>query len=267
MAYPYPLPFPDVSQRTPVSSYSSLSNALGPNPSYSIYLDQAPVASPGYPYPARNVIHPAHASRRPLTSSNAQRNSPSSHSRDTDEHNTCGRSRRVNIPANYRLVPQPTYIIEPRGPYSYLEGVQYPSIHFQREDGAPPYCVSEVLVMKQMPNLAGGEDEVFAGFGERQLKVKIVWPGYTQFPFEKRVNTKHGELTRDLLLVLLARGFEEFAKSMEARSPVVERGYDQWALRELTNSRRGVSIRDCLIVGLSHREGCTWQPELFVPRG
>ncbi|KAH7911075.1 hypothetical protein BJ138DRAFT_1007374 [Hygrophoropsis aurantiaca] len=264
MAYPYPLPFPDESQRTPVSSYSSLANALGPSPSYSIYLDHAPVAS-NYPYPARNVVHPAqYVPRRPLTLSNVHQQPQSTASAETNDH-TYHRSR-PNIPMNYRRLPQPTHI-QPKGYNSYLEGVQYPSIYFQRKGEAQPYTISELLGMKRMPCLSGSEDEVFAGVNERQIKVRIAWPGYSQYPFEKRVMTKHGELTRELLLVLLARVLDEFVKKLKAENAIVERGHEDWTLQELTHGRKGVSVKDCFIVGLSHLAGCIWQPELFVYRG
>ncbi|KIK99592.1 hypothetical protein PAXRUDRAFT_822587 [Paxillus rubicundulus Ve08.2h10] len=40
------------------SSNSSLANALGPEPGYSIYLTGPPLTNPSYPYPARNVLNP-----------------------------------------------------------------------------------------------------------------------------------------------------------------------------------------------------------------
>lgn len=186
-----------------------------------IYLTGPPTTNPAYPYPARNVLNPGtYPSPTSLMASNGRR---PSHPEDSTRS-----SRRSDIPSCHRFVPQPTYI----GSYSptgYQAGLEIPPIQFQRKGGGAPYTVGEILKMRDMPDLVGGSDLVFGGHIDRVIKVKTIvcmifllsrtgnndvlqWPGYTRYATERRIPTTGGELTRSLLLVILANQIEEFAR-------------------------------------------------------
>ncbi|KAH7884406.1 hypothetical protein F5I97DRAFT_2036932 [Phlebopus sp. FC_14] len=256
---PYPLPFPNEAQRTPskISSYSSLAGALDANHSYPIYTNSPPLTNPAYPYPARNVVNPGtYPLRTPLLASNGRH--PSHPSSATEKKST---DRRPDISFFYRPLPQSIDI----GPS--VRGSAYPPIVFERKGSKDPYTIGELLVMGDMPELVGGEDEVFSSFTDRFIKINIVWPGYTQFPFEKRLFTKSRvTLTRRGMLATLAGHVDEFARYIQEEEIPVERGQEQWTMEKKCEGSRTL-WQDCVITGLHHVTGCTWKPEIHSLRG
>ncbi|EGN98853.1 hypothetical protein SERLA73DRAFT_73441 [Serpula lacrymans var. lacrymans S7.3] len=265
MSYPYPCP--NQSQPVPLSPYSSLDDALGPRNTHSdrflqtIYSNtDHSTTSSTYPYPVKKVL-PNHAS---VDSENYHDSPPIVPSHSLYGLLSAERPRPVNIPANYTLLPQPAHD-EELSHHTRYGTIRLPHILFQRRSGKPPYGVNELLHITHMPSLAGGDDKVLEQ-GERQIKVKVIWPGYSQFPFEKRIKTQNGEISRGVLLVLLAQALDDCVTYIRSEDIAVERGYEKWAIRTPRNGLRGISAKDCLITGMTHRAGSTWQPEIYVPR-
>ncbi|KAG9315028.1 hypothetical protein JVU11DRAFT_4140 [Chiua virens] len=297
-AYPYPLPFPNELQLSQISSYSSLANALGTDPGYSsqqrsetkcnattksqaIYLNAPPVNNPSYPYPARNVINPGtYFARAPLSVSNGRCLSDTSISQDQ-------RSDQKHLHASasrYHRLPQPIFM-EPGAPYGY-RGIEPPVIHFRRKEDKDPYSVWELLTMNTMPDIMDGDSPILVESVERRITVKLVWPGYSRYPFEKRIPIKKGApLTPTLLLMALARHINEFARWIQVGYPifrdefflinyplpqnegaVIEPGQERWEIMGVPGGASAI-WKNCLIISLQHRTGSTWQPEVFYPRG
>ncbi|KAL4064362.1 hypothetical protein V8B97DRAFT_343606 [Scleroderma yunnanense] len=255
----YSLPFPSEPQRSPTKKtlYSSLEEELGENPDYAIYLTGPPVRNPSYPYPARNVLNPGtYPSRTPLMASNGRR------PREPEDNTRS--SHRTDILSCNCFVPQPTSV-RPHSPTRSLAGLEFPPIQFRRKDGNAPFTVGEILAMGHMPDLVGGSDLVFDAHVERVIKVKIIWPGYARYATEKRICTTGSELTRSLLLVILATYIEEFARDIHSKNIPVEPDQEQWAI-QWPHEERSNSWKDCVITSLHHRAGSTWQPEIYLRR-
>ncbi|KIJ66929.1 hypothetical protein HYDPIDRAFT_186524 [Hydnomerulius pinastri MD-312] len=261
----YPLTFPSESQRTPmkISTYSSLANALGPNPEYPIYLTNPPVSNPSYPYPARNVLNPGtYSSRTPLLASNGRHPSnPGVVHFDEDDHKGL-----PSLPSRYKRFPQPMLAEPVPTKYSYQAGVEFPAIHFQRKGGKEPHSIGSLLDTKALPDLVGGDVPVFASNPDRYIKIRLVWPGYTQYPFEKRINIKQGApFTPTLMLMTLVYYLDEFVRWLHNQEAGVEPGQEQWAVRKVLEGAPAM-WKDCVITSLYHRTGSVWQPELYYPR-
>ncbi|KAG2070086.1 hypothetical protein BDR04DRAFT_1155889 [Suillus decipiens] len=302
MTYQYPYPFPDARQISQPSSYSTLSSALDPaqsmyhpvrsnaipddgipisqylraqtsvNPDLSGALGPAPhqhtrlqagaPISPysavphtssgsydrsfsAYPYPERNVLHPAKYTT----------NMPAAVSQ---------KAYKTVIPSEFHKLPQHIVIEKSAGPSSWSRiGCQHAAIKFNRKGGGTPFRVDELIELEDKPEVEGGHDHVFSGNGERSIKILITWPGYSQFPVERRICTENGTLKRERLLKMLAKYVEELVHNIHRKSIHVEKGYEKY---ELAWRPRGVpSIwRDCLITSLVHMSGSNWQVELHV---
>lgn len=177
---PYPLTFPSEGQRTQISSYSSLANALGTDPGYAsrqrpkpvptkcdaitdtqaIYLDRPPVGNPSYPYPARNLFNPGtYRARTPLSVSNGWW---PSNQKDLPW-----------FPYWYDRLPQP-FFVEPDKPYGYQPGVEFPAIHFLRREDKEPYSIWDLLTMNTMPDLVAGNSPILVHSPDRWIKIKLI---------------------------------------------------------------------------------------------
>ncbi|KAG1808419.1 uncharacterized protein BJ212DRAFT_1485062 [Suillus subaureus] len=256
--------------RAQASAIPDLSGALGPAPHQYAMRSQAPVyagapvttysavphtlsgnyegsfsARPAYPYPERNVLHPAkYTANMP----------PAAHKK----------TYKIVIPSGFHQLPQPIDIEKCAGPTSWSRiGSQHAGIKFNRKGGGSPFRVDELIELEDKPEVEGGHDQVFNGMEERCIKVLITWPGYSQYPVERRVSTENGTFKRERLLKLLAKYVEELVHDIHRRSRRVEKGYEKY---ELAWRPRGLpSIwRDCLITSLVHISGSNWQVELYV---
>lgn len=257
--------------RAQTSANPDLSGALGPAPGqpHQYVRPQAPYAGahispysavphtssgsyegssftrPAYPYPERNVLHPAkYAANMP----------PAAHQK----------IYKTVIPSGFHQLPQPVGVEKCAGPSSWSRiGSQHAAIKFNKKGGGTPFRVDELIELDDKPAVEGGHDQVFSGIGERFIKVLITWPGYSQFPVERRICTENGTLKRERLLKLLAKHIEELVHDIHRKSITVEKGYERY---ELAWKPRGLpSIwRDCLITSLVHKSGSNWQVELYV---
>ncbi|KAF9223725.1 hypothetical protein BS17DRAFT_115225 [Gyrodon lividus] len=265
---PYPLPFLGEAQRAPanLSSNSSLANALGPNHGYSIYFAGPPITNPSYPYPARNVLNPAtYPARTPLLVSNAKRPTDPSAMSGSRLGNNDDIKGLPKLPSRYMRLPQPMHV-EPPKPYGYQAGAELSAIYFHRRGHKDPYSIGDLLTMDTLPDLVGGNVPVFALNPDRWIKIQLIWPGYTRYPFEKRIPIKQGApLTSTLVLMALVYHIDEFVRWIHNEGAVVEPGQEQWKVKKVLD---GVPAmwKDCVIASLQHRTGSIWQPEIYLLR-
>ncbi|KAF8843718.1 hypothetical protein BDN67DRAFT_1008665 [Paxillus ammoniavirescens] len=262
----YPLLVP-TAQPANTSSHSSLANALGPESGYSIYLTGPPVTNPSYPYPARNVLNPTtYPARTPLLASNGRRPiNPGARSAYQLQANEDVKGL-PEISSRHRLLPQPVHVESPK-PYGYQPGAEFSAIYFQRKGNKGPYSIGDLLTMDTLPDLVDGNAPLFALTPDRWIKIKLTWPGYARYPFEKRIPIKQGvPLTPTLVLMALASHIDEFVRWIHNEGAIVERGQEQWQVKKVL---AGVPAmwKDCVIASLQHRTGSIWQPEIYYLRG
>ncbi|KAG8213269.1 hypothetical protein J3R82DRAFT_11742 [Butyriboletus roseoflavus] len=234
--HPYPLPFPSEVQRTQISSYSSLANALGTDPAHAnrhrrrplltksdvvtktqaIYSNRSPVSNPSYPYPPRNVLNPGtfHA-RTPLSVSSGR--CPSNASIVWGDHGD-----QKDLP-RYNRLPQPLFV-EPDKLHGYQAGPEFPAIHFLRRDEKEPYSIWDLLTMDTMPDLVAGNLPILVQNPDRWIKIKLINEG-----------------------------------------AVVEPGQEHWAVTGVQEGDPAM-WQNCVIASLQHRTGSIWQPEIYHPR-
>ncbi|KIM40504.1 hypothetical protein M413DRAFT_445955 [Hebeloma cylindrosporum] len=164
-------------------------------------------------------------------------------------------------PSNHILVPQSKFA-EPISSRSHV--YRYPEVTFQM-NGFPEIGMKVSSIIKESPSLlAGHNDEIFKDVPERELKVQIIWPGYTSHPFEKRLKTQRGTLTRGVVAFKLANMVLDFAAEIQQTRTVIERGYEQWVVGD---RKMGLlDARDVFITKLVNCGGSHWQMELWVPR-
>jgi len=187
---PYPLSFPNEDQRTLISSYSSLANALGTDPghagrqeqrtlrrkceavtdSLAVYLNRPPVSNPSYPYPARNILNPGtYPARTSLSVSNGR--CPSNTSVVWGENSDQNDVSR--LPPWYDRLPQP-FFVEPGMPHGYQAGAEFPAIHFVRKGDEAPYSLWDLLTMDTFPELEAGDLPILVQSPDRWIKIKLI---------------------------------------------------------------------------------------------
>ncbi|KAG2139197.1 uncharacterized protein EDB93DRAFT_1322241 [Suillus bovinus] len=226
-----------LSQR-PISPYSAVPHSF--SGSY-----EASSARSTYPYPERNVLHPA------KYTTNMPPAAPQ-------------KMYKTVIPSGFHRLPQPVITDKSASPSSWSRiGSQHAAIKFNRKGGGTPFRVDELTELEDKPEVEGGDDQVFSGIGERFIKVFITWPGYSQFVVERRICTENGTLKKERLLKLLAKYIEDLVHDIHRKSITVEKGYEKYGLE--WKPRGFLSIwRDCLITSLVHKSGSHWQIELHV---
>lgn len=187
---PYPLPFPTQVQRTQISSYSSLANALGTDPGHAsrerrgpllpksdvvtdtqaIYSERPPVSKPSHPYPARHILNPGtYRSRAPLSVSNGRRQSNAS-----IVWGGSGDQKDLSrFPSSYDRLPQP-FFVEPNKLHGYQARAEFPTIHFLRGEDEDPYSIWDLLTMDTMPDLVAGNLPILVQSPDRWIKIKLI---------------------------------------------------------------------------------------------
>ncbi|EIW84242.1 hypothetical protein CONPUDRAFT_163419 [Coniophora puteana RWD-64-598 SS2] len=137
-------------------------------------------------------------------------------------------------------------------------------IAFSRNDGLSPYAVADLVGDLHEPlNLQGASDTPFEELGDATLTVRINWPGYT--PFDREIRTDGGTISRDELLLCVARIIDHFAQKVFAENtPQVQPGYEGCRLRT-QDYRAGIFHERCIITGLTLYTDGTWRPDIFVP--
>ncbi|KAF7374766.1 Peroxysomal citrate synthase [Mycena sanguinolenta] len=161
-------------------------------------------------------------------------------------------------PADHIRVPQEAYqepVMEPG--YQRLDHhCLQPIVFKNRRSATPGMRISEVDG-EYCPTLEGGSDRIFEGFAYREVKIRILWPGYP--PFEKRIRTQDNH--RSMLLMLVAAAVEQSMKGHAGKMVPPKRGFESWAI-----GKNGLRPDDVLITGLEHRGGANFQVEIYVPR-
>ncbi|KAH7871617.1 uncharacterized protein C8R40DRAFT_546458 [Lentinula edodes] len=100
-------------------------------------------------------------------------------------------------------------------------------------------------------------DEVY-----REMRLKILWPGYSEYPFTRRINIRKGEMTRISMLFNVATAIADFVKKVQSdRDCTCERGLEMWKL----TGRERLNVDQFILTGLVHRGGPNWQPEIWCP--
>ncbi|KAF8825370.1 hypothetical protein HHX47_DHR7000173 [Lentinula edodes] len=100
-------------------------------------------------------------------------------------------------------------------------------------------------------------DEVY-----REMRLKILWPGYSEYPFTRRINIRKGEMTRISMLFNVATAIADFVKKVQSdRDCTCERGLEMWKL----TGRESLNVDQFILTGLVHRGGPNWQPEIWCP--
>ncbi|KAJ3739319.1 hypothetical protein DFH05DRAFT_546905 [Lentinula detonsa] len=100
-------------------------------------------------------------------------------------------------------------------------------------------------------------DEVY-----REIRLKILWPGYYEFPFTRRINIRKGEMSKISLLFNVVMAIADFVKKIQSdRDCICERGLEMWKL----TGRERLRVNELILTGIVHRGGPNWQPEIWCP--
>ncbi|RDB26040.1 hypothetical protein Hypma_006655 [Hypsizygus marmoreus] len=273
----------------PVSSYSSLSGALDPpstssgrNRSYSIHKSRSNATA----YPVSHHDTPRTYSRsrshsQLLSPEHLCAPSPSRSSRNTRHHGQVYAEdvqlqparvvpipRAPSGPTNHVLVPQIDFKDDET-----LRQRSYMDPHFRHEDitfqtvGIPELGVRVGKIAERYsPAIVHGDDQVFKVTGDMQIKLWIIWPGYSAEPMQRRMKTQNGTATRDFALAFIANAILDFTYSVYKSKVPVECGREEWTIGPRADKRPGVVGAELFITRLIHRGGSNWQPEIWAPR-
>ncbi|KAF8656228.1 hypothetical protein AX16_002664 [Volvariella volvacea WC 439] len=169
-------------------------------------------------------------------------------------------------PTNFVRVPQPHYREVERPRHSCDVSYRHAPIVFQVV-GFPEAGVRLGKARgRNMPPIVGGSDQVFSHVSDREIKLRLIWPGYPDEVREKRVKTQSGSMDRNTLLLSLCNMFVEFALSIVKRGISAEPGFERWQIVADALSEPGIQGPELFITSLRHRGGANWQPEFYAPR-
>ncbi|ESK87252.1 peroxysomal citrate synthase [Moniliophthora roreri MCA 2997] len=167
-------------------------------------------------------------------------------------------------PSNHIILPQEAYHDDSYLPNQQLGGgFRRPPISFQVK-GFPELGVrmSAILGEPDLP-LVGGEDKVFKD-GYKEIRMRLLWPGYSCFPFERRIKTCDSQLLRSHLLLALAKAIMSFLIHIPTNKTSVECGFEAYQIK-MASGKPGFTGGELFITGLIHRGGPNWQPEIWYP--
>ncbi|KAG2047010.1 hypothetical protein BDR06DRAFT_1025236 [Suillus hirtellus] len=222
-----------------ISPYSAVPYTLNGS-----YEGSSSARSP-YPYPERNVLHPA----------KYMANMPPAAPK---------RMYKTVVPSGFHRLPQPIVTDTSASPKSWCRiGSQHAAIKFNRKGGGTAFRDDELVELEDKPEVEGGHDQVFSGIGDRFIKVFITWPGYSQLIVERWICTDNGTLKREKLLKLLVKYIEDLVQNIHRKSIHVEKGYKKYKVEWRPRGLPSI-WRDCLITSLVHESGSNWQVELHV---
>ncbi|KAG7089453.1 hypothetical protein E1B28_011138 [Marasmius oreades] len=162
-------------------------------------------------------------------------------------------------PTNHIIIPQQPFFDENQ--MANLESFRQESVSFQLER-FPELGVRISDALGDEPILVGGNDMVFDKDVYKEIKLRILWPGYSRFPFERRLKTRDTKASRSLVLMLLSRAIADFIKHVNHNRIPVEQGFERW---EVGMHRPSITSKDLFVTGLIHRGGSNWQPEIWCP--
>ncbi|KAG5651922.1 hypothetical protein H0H81_006937 [Sphagnurus paluster] len=263
----------------PISSYSTLSGALdfgkvtsdatkSGRSSCSIRKDGRKPSQYDVPRPSRSRSN-SQVSSSPGSCSSSSRSMRGVRAQCTEPADTNLRYQHdvhTNGPTNHVLVPQIPYAYadDERRKWCPDPAFRQASIIFQSENiPEPGVRVGKISHSAYPPPIQGADDPVFAASGDREIKLWIVWPGYSTEPLQKRIKTQGGKLTRQLLLTLIANMVLDFTYEIHRKKIPIEAGYLEWAIGDKNGGFVGGEL---FITRLVHRGGSNWQPEIWAPR-
>ncbi|KAJ7227391.1 hypothetical protein GGX14DRAFT_629755 [Mycena pura] len=236
--------------RPPISDHSSLSGALdasmGPARVRSNSIQKHGLVSP-YKTGARPRGHSIIAAHEPM------RNPPSKSRRGSRQIGPC----LPDGPPDYVRVPQEAYQ-EPvtQLGYKYIGHYRSQPIPFKYAGSTSGIRLKDIDG-EFCRGLEGSCDRVFESFPYREIKIKVLWPGYP--PCEKRFKTQDG--LRGKLLLVAATAVTHTMQAITRRFVPVKRGFEAWSI-----GRGGWTLDDIIITGVEHRGGANFQVEVWVPK-
>ncbi|GLB40355.1 hypothetical protein LshimejAT787_0802260 [Lyophyllum shimeji] len=170
-------------------------------------------------------------------------------------------------PTNHVLVPQPEYHDDEVMRWYSDPRFWYAPITFQSENiPGQGVRLGEVASSPYPPSIVGAEDAVFAGVSDREIKMWLLWPGYSAVPMQKRMKTQGGRITRELALRLIANLILECMYELHKSKIPVEQGYTEWTIGPRGDKKQEFVGEELFITRLVHRGGSNWQPEVWAPR-
>ncbi|TFK75190.1 hypothetical protein BDN72DRAFT_562259 [Pluteus cervinus] len=259
--YPYPYPYTEILPGAGLVNFQDVPFALPP---------PAPTAQEVLTTPPR-----------PLSS--VARTSPSvSATRRNGRDQQTQRQRRVTIhgipiPPNYGKLTGPTNFQHvPQIPFTSIglsedsiidTNFIHPPIEFQMK-GFPETGVriEKILHDRSMPAIVDADDPVMGIESLSQVKLKLIWPGYEHRPFEKRMSTHSGKISRGTVLLVIAQMFTEFARVILREKVEVNPGSENWKIVKNSQVEHGVQGPELFITALVHRGGANWQAEFWAPK-
>ncbi|CAK5268455.1 unnamed protein product [Mycena citricolor] len=167
-------------------------------------------------------------------------------------------------PLDHWRLPQEIYVdpIPPSGDIRY-DNVRHAPIMFRTQraaasGGAPGIRMNDIEG-ECSSLLEDGQTPVFdPSFSYREIRIRILWPGYP--PFEKRVRTQHGA-HRTIFALNVCNVVGVFVKSVSGKMFPMQPGYETWKI-----GSSYIRPQDILITGLEHRGGANYQVEIWLPK-
>ncbi|TFK40161.1 hypothetical protein BDQ12DRAFT_711578 [Crucibulum laeve] len=170
----------------------------------------------------------------------------------------------MEAPTNHILLPQriPTIKFASRS----YEEPRYPPITFQALHFPEAGMRLGKVIDRCMPAIEGGDDTVLEKAVDREITIKLMWPGYSTVPFQKRIKTLNGKVTRETILMVLAKAIIQYVRKILVEHIPVEAGFEKWAIGIQPNGRRGIIGPEVFVTRLIHCGGSYWRPELWIPK-
>ncbi|KAK7050867.1 hypothetical protein VNI00_004979 [Paramarasmius palmivorus] len=167
-------------------------------------------------------------------------------------------------PSNHIALPQDPYYDETFMANYMGGGPRRPAISFQVK-GFPELGARMSAVLGPTdPPLVGNDDKIFSTDGYKEIKLRLLWPGYSRLPFERRIKTRDSQLTRSHALLVIAKSIMDFIKHIQTNRIPVERGFEAYQI-QIDPHKPGFTGNELFITGLLHRGGANWQPEIWCP--
>ncbi|KAJ7650081.1 hypothetical protein FB45DRAFT_1076110 [Roridomyces roridus] len=231
-----------------ISDYSSLAGALdsaGPSRVRSNSIQKHGVASP--------YKRPPHSEPESSRSRGTKTRRGSKHIGPT----------LPDGPADHIRLPQEPYVEPiPESGYQRIDHHRLQPIMFKSKRSAMPGIRLREVDGESCPSLEGADDRVFEGAGYREIKIRILWPGY--MPFEKRF--KPADSRRSMVLFMTASIVTQYMTAINNKCIAAKRGYEEWSVGRRPNGAEGLRPEDVLITGIEHRGGANFQVEIWIPK-
>ncbi|KAJ3839721.1 hypothetical protein F5878DRAFT_724304 [Lentinula raphanica] len=166
-------------------------------------------------------------------------------------------------PTNHIRIPQTVYydVTDISRCMSFSKPITFRMKNFAELGVRLSHCLDEN--QSRHPNIEDMDAKLFANDEVyREIRLKILWPGYSEFPFTRRINIRKGEMTRITLLFNVVTAIADFVKKIQTDwECTCEPGLERW---KLTGKGR-LKVDKLILTGIVHRGGPNWQPEIWCP--